>query len=184
MKFIVTGLAFLLPVLLFSQKLNVDSMITEDKRKKELALNNPYLKISLKTPEGLITNDDFKGKVVYINFWHSQCAPCLGEMEAINNLYDSFSTNPKFKFLSLTFNDEKTIRKIKKQHGIKFPVYSIDGDECDRLMYNLGFPTNIIIGDSGLVKYIMAGASLNEQKNIEYFSKKIFPIIKGELFKP
>lgn len=184
MKFIVTGLAILLPVILFSQKLNVDSMINEDKRKRELALNNPYLKFSVKTPIGFITNDDFKGKVVYINFWHSQCAPCLGEMAAINNLYDSFSTNSNFKFISFTFNDEKTISRIKKQHNIKFPVYSIDGDECDRLMYNLAYPTNIIIGDSGLVKYIMAGASLDEQKNIDYFRKKIFPVIKGELFKP
>lgn len=184
MKFLLTILFSLFIVIALSQKINVDSMQNEDKRKKELAINKPYQKFSLKTPSGLISDSDLKGKVVFINFWHSKCAPRLGEMAALNNLYDTFSTNPKFKFISFTFNDEETIKSVKEKYKIKFPVFSIDGDECDRLMYNLAYPNNIILNDSGVVKYIQPGASLDKQKNIEYFQKSLFPVIKGELLKP
>lgn len=177
-------MAFLLPGVIFGQKLNIDSLQKEDKRKIEAAINNPYQKFNLKTKEAALNNADLEGKVVFINFWHSQCPPCLAEMTALNNIYDTFKINPGFKFISFTFNDEKTVKTIKTKYEIKFPVYSIDGNECDRLMYYLAFPTNIILSDSGIVKYISPGASMDRQKNIDYFQKKLFPIIKSELIKP
>ena len=79
-----------------------------------------YQKFSFKTKKGTIDNADLNGKVVFINFWHSQCAPCLAEMAALNNTYDSFSVNPGFKFISFTFNDEKTIRTTKAKSKLSY----------------------------------------------------------------
>jgi thiol-disulfide isomerase/thioredoxin len=134
--------------------------------------------------EKSIRSEDIVGKVTFINFWYASCAPCMGEIEALNILYDSFSNNTNFKFISFTFENNKKILEIKKKYNIRFPVTSITDTECDRLNYYLGFPVNIILNDSGVVKYINPGASLDKKENIDYFKKALYPIIVEELNKP
>ena len=184
MKFLLSVSSLLFAAYTFGQQMNTDSMRNADKRKMELALNKPYQNFSFTTENGTVSNASLQGKVVLINFWHSKCAPCMAEMEALHNILDTFGTNPKFTMISFNFEDSKTVNKTKKKYAVKFPVYSINGDECDRLMYYLAFPTNIILNDSGVVVYISPGASLDKQRNIDYFQKKLFPLIKGELLKP
>jgi thiol-disulfide isomerase/thioredoxin len=47
---------------------------------------------------------EFKGKVVYVDFWASWCPPCRGEMPYSKQLHDTFKGNDNVVFLYITFD--------------------------------------------------------------------------------
>lgn len=49
--------------------------------------------------------EDFKGKVVYINFWATYCAPCINTIPEKNKLIEEFSDYP-FTFLNICLDDK------------------------------------------------------------------------------
>src|SRR5688500_5534879 len=56
----------------------------------------------LKDSEGFnVTLDQFRGKVVLLNFWATWCGPCKVEMPAMERLYRSFS-RVEFEILAVS----------------------------------------------------------------------------------
>ena len=49
--------------------------------------------------------ENFKGKVVYINFWATYCAPCINTIPEKNKLIEEFSDYP-FAFLNICLDDK------------------------------------------------------------------------------
>jgi cytochrome oxidase Cu insertion factor (SCO1/SenC/PrrC family) len=59
--------------------------------------------------------DLLKEKVIFIHNWFAACRPCVAEFEELNNVYRKLKSNKDFLFLSFTFDDIETIKKIKKE---------------------------------------------------------------------
>src|SRR5688572_29200051 len=49
----------------------------------------------------LLKHPDLKGKVVYVDYWHTGCSPCLQEFEHLPKLKERFKTNKDLVFLYL-----------------------------------------------------------------------------------
>jgi thiol-disulfide isomerase/thioredoxin len=47
---------------------------------------------------------EFKGKVVYVDFWASWCPPCRGEMPFSKQLHEKYKDNKDVVFLYITFD--------------------------------------------------------------------------------
>jgi thiol-disulfide isomerase/thioredoxin len=68
---------------------------------------NPAPAISLKTREDKkVSLSDFKGKVVYLDFWASWCGPCMIEMPYAKKLQDTFA-NQDVVFLYVSVDESK-----------------------------------------------------------------------------
>lgn len=50
---------------------------------------------------------DFKGKVVYVDFWATWCMPCMAEMPYLKKLKEAFKDNSNVVFLSVSIDDDK-----------------------------------------------------------------------------
>lgn len=49
----------------------------------------------------ILQHPDLKGKVVYVDYWHTGCGPCLEEFEYLPKLKERFQANSDLVFLYL-----------------------------------------------------------------------------------
>ena len=100
--------------------------------KRRLAcIGKPYPEFSVFANNKEYSNLNLKGKVAFINFWFSTCAPCIAEFDDLNKLFEKFNQNKNFEFISFTFDNQDIIDSIKKKYDIKYTVFSLSGEECE-----------------------------------------------------
>ena len=112
----------------------------------------PAIDFSVESLEGEWVNlFDYKGKVVFLNFWATWCGPCKDEIKDIDKLWGTLKEED-FMVLAVDLREKKKeIRSFMKENGIGFPVY-IDPTGKIASMYSVGgIPTTYIIGPDGKV---------------------------------
>lgn len=69
---------------------------------KPLLSGMPVPPLSLPDTSGkMVSLSDFKGKVVYIDFWGTWCGPCRQEIPHLKELHSKFESNDKVVFMSV-----------------------------------------------------------------------------------
>ena len=132
----------------------------------------PFRKFSGSGPKGYtFTSDSLATKVTFINFWFEACAPCVAEFDALNALYEKYKNETNFQFISVTYEEEKDISKLIKKYKLKFPIVHVDRDKIHDLIFQLGFPTNIITDGSGIIRFIKTGGRIEPDQAQEDFDK-------------
>jgi peroxiredoxin len=107
---------------------------------------------------------ELKGKVVVLNFWFVECKPCIMEMPELNELTKEFK-GKDVVFLAIALNDKKRVKKFLKTTKFDYRVVSNGQPVADA--YGIkGFPTNIIIDQNGLIKYVSSGIGPNNKANL------------------
>ncbi|MFT3907858.1 MAG: TlpA disulfide reductase family protein [Ferruginibacter sp.] len=152
-------------------------------RKKELEfIGKAFPEFNTKFNGRTITKDSLKGKVVFINFWFKACPPCIAELDALNELYRKFSVYKDFVFLSFTFEKPSDIPLLRKHYKMRYPVASVDRQECYRLNFGNGFPTSAILDRQGVVRYFVTGGDHTDKKEArDIVIKRLYPGLTAEL---
>jgi thiol-disulfide isomerase/thioredoxin len=113
---------------------------------------NPAPSVQLQDINHRVINlNDEKGRVVFLNFWATWCAPCLAELPSINALYEKEKNNPNVVFITIDIDSNlpksSAFMQIKDYH---FPLYSATGAE--KLYYD-GVPTTLVINKKGEIVF-------------------------------
>jgi thiol-disulfide isomerase/thioredoxin len=90
---------------------------------------------------------DFKGKVVFLNYWSTSCEPCIAEMPGIEGLLGSLK-NERVAFLAVTQEDESVVREFLKKHPLRMPVY-LSSEKQPSDLFALGVPTTFLLDTRG-----------------------------------
>lgn len=93
---------------------------------------------------------DFRGKVVFLNFWATWCPPCREEMPAMENLHRKMQGLP-FQMLAVSIDKEgaATVAPFVRELGLTFPVL-LDPEGKVAKKYGLtGTPETFIINLDG-----------------------------------
>jgi len=95
---------------------------------------------------------DFRGKVVFINFWATWCPPCLQELPSMNALHKQMEGVP-FQMLTILYNDRPEMgQSLVNKSGYTFPVL-IDPDGSVGKQYGLtGVPETFIVDTEGTLQ--------------------------------
>lgn len=143
---------------------DVKSLEIEEKKTIEKNTGKSYPAFQAESLAGIsYSQSNLIGKITIINFWFELCEPCLAELDALNNLWVKLNDNKKFQFISFTRDAPDIARECVKRYNLLYPVISISNEECYRLNCNLGFPTTIIVDESGKIIYIKSGGSTEKQ---------------------
>ena len=121
------------------------------------------------------TLSEYKGKVVFLNFWTTWCTYCKQELPDLEELYQKYGKNEKnVVFLGITSPvneqnpyaqdvDEKQIKEFINQNNITFPMlFDITGEVYNKY-YIYSFPTSFLINQDGKVEWYSPGMLPREQ---------------------
>ncbi len=113
---------------------------------------------------------DYKGKVVFLNFWATWCPPCREEMPYIQELYEEYAgqEDPDVVILAVAFpnlgseTDVEGIKSFLDKNGYTYPVL-MDEDASLMLPYYVtAYPTTYMIDPDGNVLGYIPGSMSKE----------------------
>ena len=101
--------------------------------------------------QNIVKLDDFKGKLVLLNFWATWCAPCKEEMPSLDNL-QSNNNFSNLKIFPINIAQEDTLKSelFFKELNIKNLDIYIDAPITLAKKFTLrGVPTTILFNKQG-----------------------------------
>lgn len=111
------------------------------------------------TGEGTVELGKYRGKVVYLDFWASWCAPCLQAIPEIEEMRAEFPAD-QFQILAVNLDQkEKKALRFLEKNPIGYPSAS---DPKGRLPGQFGvdtMPTSYLIDGDGVIRYVHRGFS-------------------------
>lgn len=113
---------------------------------------------------------DYRGKVVFLNFWATWCPPCREEMPYIQELYEEYAAedDPEVAFLSVAFpnvgneQDVEGIKAFLEEHGYTYPVLMDEEATLALPYYITAYPTTFLINSDGEVLFYIPGGMTKE----------------------
>lgn len=119
---------------------------------------------------------DYKGKVVFLNFWATWCPPCKMEMPDIQKLYEKYEKQGEksevvvISVAAPNTQDEKDIDGIKaflEENGYTYPVLMDDGGYTFGAYRISSLPTTFMIDKEGNVfGYVQGGLTQEAMESI------------------
>ncbi|MGP0567075.1 peroxiredoxin family protein [Nitrospina sp. 32_T5] len=107
---------------------------------------------------GKISLKDYRGKVVFINFWATWCATCKVEMPSMQKVYDKFKDRG-FEMLTISVDkDQKLIQPFMEEYNLTFPVLLDPDEEIAKQVYKTtGVPETFIVSKNGVIVHKAIG---------------------------
>lgn len=172
---VVLGLAFFTPLgKQFSYKVNDVTLTGASKElpDRDFSLSDSDMKISLKGYNDTANANlaDFKGKVVFLNFWGSWCPPCVAEMPSIQKLYEEKGNEIAVVLITMNDKPEKFVPYLQ-ENKYTMPVYEAES-LLPRKVRPGSFPTTYIIDKNGEVV-------LKEISSKDWSSAEVYKMLDG-----
>jgi len=114
-----------------------------------------------------------------INFWFEGCHPCVTEFPALNELAQQLKGNRDFEFISFTWDNQETIKRVKETYNLGFKVFY--SKDCYRLNQGLGYPLSMVLDRQGIVRYAVDGGSLDPEKARQFVMTTLLAEVQKEL---
>jgi len=102
---------------------------------------------------------DYRGKVVFLNFWATWCAPCREEMPSMEILNKNFAKDG-LVILAVSIDRVTTTKDIPpfvKSMNLSFPVLVDSWGKTDKPYKRMGVPETFIIDREGIIREIVIG---------------------------
>ena len=107
---------------------------------------------------GKIDIRDYRGKVVFINFWATWCATCKVEMPSMQKVYDQFK-DQGLEMLTISVDkDLSLIQPFMDEYQLTFPVLlDPDSDVAKKVYKTTGVPETFIVNKHGIIVHKAIG---------------------------
>ncbi len=133
-------------------------------------------------PPTSLSSERFKGKVTLINLFGSWCGGCRIEMPHLVRLKDKYSAQG-LEIVGIAFEQEQgdaELRKLLEEARVNYPVLLGGSPKVVNVMATIkgidrfyGYPTTIVLGRDGQVKYSEVGIKAETKERTEWWSRKL-----------
>ncbi|QIZ85782.1 TlpA family protein disulfide reductase [Bermanella marisrubri] len=117
----------------------------------------PNFRLPLLDSQKKVSLKQYRGKVVYVDFWASWCGPCRQSLPLLTKLRAEMKKQP-FEVLAINLDEEVDAAKgFLKQYPVNYPVL-LDPEGNVAAQYQLpGMPTSFIVDKRGRIKHVHVG---------------------------
>ena len=121
--------------------------------------------------------DDYRGKVVVVNFFGTWCPPCLQEMPSLLLLAEALKDRP-FAVLAVAVGDSPArLRQVFGEQKDAFTILLDSRGGAARSWGALGFPTSFVLDTESRIRYSVEGPVEWDDLNI---AKQIIALLPKE----
>jgi peroxiredoxin len=102
---------------------------------------------------------DYRGKVVFVNFWATWCKPCKEEMPSMEILWENFKSED-FVMLAISMDrvtTKKDIPPFIESMKLTFPILTDSWGQTDKRYKLMGVPETYIIDQNGVLREKVIG---------------------------
>lgn len=105
---------------------------------------------TLKTLKGeTVSLKDYRGRLIFLNFWATWCGPCRAEMPSMQRLWEEFKEED-FVILAINIQEEsKLVSSFMNERGLSFPVLLDEKGKVARTYGIRGIPTTFFLNPEG-----------------------------------
>jgi thiol-disulfide isomerase/thioredoxin len=120
--------------------------------------------------------DEWKDKVIMLNFWATWCGPCQYEIRDFV-IYQERYAPQGLQIIGMGLDEERKLRNVARTLGINYPVLVADPVKNPGLLAHWGNPTHIlpytvVIDRDGRLKYIHRG-----RMDADAFEELVLPLL-------
>jgi thiol-disulfide isomerase/thioredoxin len=129
----------------------------------------------LKDVDGnVVTSDQFKGKVVVIDFWATWCPPCKAEIPGYVRLQKKYAADGLvFVGVSVDEDGPPVVKKFMKEYGINYTIVMASEAMVGAFSPIEGYPTTFIIDRDGNIRDKKLGS-----KPTDDYEKEILAVLR------
>jgi peroxiredoxin len=102
---------------------------------------------------------DYRGKVIFLNFWATWCKPCKEEMPSMQVLWDNLKKED-FVMLAISMDRVTTTKEISpfvENLKLTFPILTDSWGQTDKRYKLMGVPETYIIDQNGVLREKVIG---------------------------
>lgn len=99
----------------------------------------------------------FSGKVLYVDFWASWCAPCLKSFPFMNDLQGAFR-DQGLQVLAINMDEKPDdAAKFLTEHPANFSVAVTDNASCAKDFNVQVMPSSYLVDRNGIIRHVHLG---------------------------
>jgi len=122
-----------------------------------------------------VTLNDYKGKLIILDFWATWCGPCVAMIPKMDSLQQAFGS--KIQFLSVTYQKKEDVlpflERLSEKKGVQSDLPIIAGDNTFRATFpHRTLPHYVWIGTNGSVLATTGWNDMNAENLIAALEKK------------
>ncbi len=128
-----------------------------------------------------VSLSDYRGKIVFMNFWETWCPPCRQEMPSMEKLYNKYK-NDGLVILAIAGDREglKVVKPFVEKRGLTFPILLDSKGRVSNTYGIFALPTTIIVGVDGIIiGKVQGGADWFTDDVQEYFESLLKKVDKS-----
>ncbi len=103
------------------------------------------------------------GRITFLSFWATWCAPCIAELPSIQALYQDYGD--AVDFVLVTYENPEVVQRFLSKKGIQLPVFH-PLTEVPEVLQSSSLPTNYIIDAEGNILIKEKGAANWNSKKV------------------
>jgi cytochrome c biogenesis protein CcmG/thiol:disulfide interchange protein DsbE len=116
--------------------------------------------------------DQFRGRVVLLNFWATWCGPCIEEIPTFSRWQRHFGDGG-LQIIGVSMDDDEgDVKRFVAKHGVAYPIIMGDAKLGELFGGVFGLPQSFLIDARGRIVYRSVG-----EPNIETLRSKIAGLI-------
>lgn len=103
-----------------------------------------------------VSSEDFKGKVLLVDYWATWCKPCETEMPEFQELQDAYGEQG-FAVVGIAMDtNPKDVAVFARKHRIRYPLL-MGTPESQQSFSILGIPTSMVVDRQGIIRKKVIG---------------------------
>ena len=135
-------------------------------------VGKPAPDFQFQTADGQSTSlSNLRGKPVLLNFWATECPPCVWEMPWLQEVYEEWSAKG-LVLLAINIGESSSrVQEFMQSEGLSLPVVlDEEGDIAQK--YNIiGIPSTFFVDKEGVIRAMRIGVFRNKKEIVDSLGK-------------